>query len=131
MIKTISTKDAPEAIGPYSQAVIANGIVYTSGQIGLAPDGRLAGESVELQTHQVLKNLFYVLDAAGSSFHNVIKTTIYLEDMRDFDKVNEIYEHHFGEHRPVRSTVAVRSLPKNVKVEIDCIALPNAYVDFG
>ncbi len=130
-MKFISTKEAPQAIGPYSQAVVVNGFVYTSGQISLLPNGELVSDDIEGQTHQVMKNLFYVLEAANAHFNDVIKTTIFLEDMRDFDKVNAIYAHYFGTHKPVRSTVAVRSLPKNVKIEIDCIALAEANVDFG
>ncbi len=130
-MKFISTKEAPQAIGPYSQAVVVNGLVYTSGQIGLLPNGELVSDDVEGQAHQVMKNLFYVLEAANAHFNDVIKTTIFLEDMRDFDKVNDIYAHYFGSHKPVRSTVAVRSLPKNVKIEIDCIALAEANIDFG
>ena len=130
-MKFISTKEAPQAIGPYSQAVVVNGLVYTSGQIGLLPNGELVSDDIEGQTHQVMKNLFYVLESANAHFNDVIKTTIYLEDMRDFDKVNAIYAHYFGSHKPVRSTVAVRSLPKNVKIEIDCIASAEANIDFG
>ncbi len=130
-MKFISTNEAPQAIGPYSQAVVVNGFVYTSGQIGLLPNGELVADDVESQTHQVMKNLFYVLESANAHFNDVIKTTIFLEDMRDFDKVNAIYAHYFGTHKPVRSTVAVRSLPKNVKIEIDCMALAEANVDFG
>ncbi len=130
-MKFISTKEAPQAIGPYSQSVVVNGLVYTSGQIGFLPNGELAAADVEGQTHQVMKNLFYVLEASGAHFNDVIKTTIYLEDMRDFDKVNAIYSHYFGTHKPVRSTVAVRSLPKDVKIEIDCIAIADANKDFG
>ncbi len=130
-MKFISTNEAPQAIGPYSQAVVVNGFVYTSGQIGLLPNGELVADDVESQTHQVMKNLFYVLESANAHFNDVIKTTIFLEDMRDFDKINAIYAHYFGTHKPVRSTVAVRSLPKNVKIEIDCIALAEANVDFG
>ncbi|MEA1953504.1 MAG: RidA family protein [Campylobacterota bacterium] len=130
-MKFISTIEAPQAIGPYSQAVAVNGLVYTSGQIGLLPNGELVSNDVEGQTHQVMKNLFYVLEAANAHFNDVIKTTIFLEDMRDFDKVNDIYSHYFGSHKPVRSTVAVRSLPKGVKIEIDCIAMANGNVDFG
>ena len=130
-MKFITTEDAPQAIGPYSQAVIANGLVYTSGQIGFLPNGELADESVEKQMHQIMKNLYYVLEAAGSQFSDVIKTTIYLEDMRDFEAMNEIYAYHFQEHRPARSTVAVRSLPKGVKIEIDCIAIAHGDADFG
>lgn len=122
-MKFISTKEAPAAIGPYSQAVKVNGFIYTSGQIGLTPEGIMAGDDVENQTHQVMKNLFYVLEAADAHFNDVIKTTIFLADMNDFDKVNTIYAHYFGPHKPVRSTVAVKTLPKNALVEIDCIAL--------
>ncbi len=122
----ISTTDAPEAIGPYSQAVEVNGLVYTSGQIGLLPDGTLAGEDIETQMHQVMQNLYYVLEAAGAQLTDVIKTNIYLKDMNDFEAINEIYTYHFKEHKPARSTVAVRSLPKDVKIEIDCIAITKA-----
>ena len=122
-MKFIATKEAPQAIGPYSQAVEVNGFIYTSGQIALTPEGTMAAEDVENQTHQVMKNLFYVLEAGGAHFNDVIKTTIFLADMADFDKVNKIYAHYFGAHKPVRSTVAVKTLPKNALVEIDCIAL--------
>ncbi len=130
-MKFISTKEAPEAIGPYSQAVEVNGFIYTSGQIALMPDGTMETADIEHQTHQVMKNLFYVLEAADSHFNDVIKTTIFLADMNDFDKVNKIYAHYFGSHKPVRSTVAVKTLPKNALVEIDCIALSNSDVSFG
>ena len=129
-MKFIATKEAPEAIGPYSQAVEVNGFIYTSGQIALFPDGSMERDDVEHQTHQVMKNLFYVLEAAGSHFNDVIKTTIYLADMNDFDKVNKIYAHYFGTHKPVRSTVAVKTLPKNALVEIDCIALAGSDYTF-
>ncbi len=122
-MKFIATKEAPQAIGPYSQAVEVNGMIYTSGQIALSPEGVMSQEDVEGQTHQVMKNLFYVLEAGGAHFNNVIKTTIFLSDMADFNKVNKIYAHYFGDHKPVRSTVAVKTLPKNALVEIDCIAL--------
>jgi len=125
-MKFISTEEAPQAIGPYSQAVEANGFIYTSGQIALTPEGVMAADDVENQTHQVMKNLFYVLKAGGAHFDDVIKTTIFLADMDDFAKVNTIYEHYFGDHKPVRSTVAVKTLPKNALVEIDCIALSGA-----
>ena len=130
-MKFVSTDESPAAIGPYSQAVIANGIVYTSAQLGLLPSGELADGGVEKQMHQIMKNLYYVLDAAGSNFTDVIKTTIYLEDMRDFEAMNEIYTHHFEDHRPARSTLAVRSLPKGVKIAIDCIAAAHRDADFG
>jgi 2-iminobutanoate/2-iminopropanoate deaminase len=121
----VSTDKAPSAIGPYSQGVIANGLIYTSGQIGLKPNGELIGDGVEEQTHQVLQNLQNILEAAGAELTDVIKTTIFLDDMSDFGAINEIYASYFKEHRPVRSTVAVKTLPRNVKIEIDCIALAN------
>lgn len=122
-MKFIATYEAPQAIGPYSQAVKANGFIYTSGQIALTPEGVMVADDVETQTHQVMKNLFHVLQAAGAHFHDVIKTTIFLADMNDFETVNAIYADYFGSHKPVRSTVAVKTLPKNALVEIDCIAL--------
>ncbi|SFV71263.1 Endoribonuclease L-PSP [hydrothermal vent metagenome] len=125
-MKFISTKKAPVAIGPYSQAVVANGLIYTSGQIGMDETGTVVADDVVNQTHQVMKNLFYVLETAGVHFNDVIKTTIFLTDMNDFEKVNEVYAHYFGLHKPARSTVAVKTLPKNVKIEIDCIAIANA-----
>lgn len=119
----ISTQNAPQAIGPYSQAIVANGMIYTSGQIGLLPNGEMAGNGIVSQANQVLNNLKAVLEAGGSSMGNVIKTTIFLADMDDFVPVNEIYAQHFGSHKPARSTVAVKTLPKNALVEIECIAL--------
>jgi 2-iminobutanoate/2-iminopropanoate deaminase len=122
-MKVVSTNKAPQAIGPYSQAIIANGMVFTSGQIALNSQGELVCEDVAGQTEQVLTNLSEVLQEAGSSLQKVIKTTIFLSNMDDFATVNEIYAKHFGDHKPARSTVAVKTLPLNVKVEIDCIAL--------
>jgi len=130
-MKFIATKEAPEAIGPYSQAVEVNGFIYTSGQIALFPDGTMERGDVEHQTHQVMKNLFYVLEAANTHFNDVIKTTIFLADMNDFEKVNKIYAHYFGLHKPARSTVAVKTLPKNALVEIECIAIAHHHADFG
>ena len=124
-MKFISTDKAPAAIGPYSQAVVVNGILYTSGQIAMDEKGVVVADDVVNQTHQVMKNLFYVLEAAGVHFNDVIKTTIFLDNMDDFAKVNEVYAHYFGHHKPVRSTVAVQTLPKNVLIEIDCIAVAN------
>jgi 2-iminobutanoate/2-iminopropanoate deaminase len=121
-MQNINTKNAPQAIGPYSQAIAVDGLVYTSGQIAITPDGVMLQGSVEEQTHQVLKNLSAVLGEAGSSLQDVIKTTIFLSDMSDFDRVNEVYTIYFKEHKPARSTVAVKSLPKNALVEIECIA---------
>ncbi len=124
-MKFISTKEAPAAIGPYSQAVVANGFIYTSGQIPMNEKGIIEATDVVNQAHQVLKNLFYVLEAANAHFNDVVKTTIFLADMDDFAKVNEVYSHYFGHHKPARSTVAVKTLPKDVLIEIECIALAN------
>ncbi len=124
-IKTVATDNAPQAIGPYSQAVIANGMIFTSGQVPLNTNGLIVGPTIEEQTHQVLKNLSAVLEAAESSLNHVVKTTIFLSDMNDFKTVNEIYAEYFGSHRPARSTVAVKTLPLNVKIEMDCIAMPD------
>jgi len=121
----ISTREAPEAIGPYSQAIMANGVIYTSGQIALMPNGTMETGDVEQQTHQVMKNLFHVLKEAGAQFNDVMKCTIYLSDMNDFETVNRVYAHYFDTHKPARSTIAVKSLPKNALVEIECIALAN------
>ena len=129
-MKFIETKEAPAAIGPYSQAIEANGFVYTSGQIALTLDGTMETRGVEQQTHQVMKNLFYVLEAAGAHFNDVIKTTIYLADMDDFETVNHVYAHYFGTHKPARSTIAVKTLPKNALVEVECIALAGANYTF-
>jgi len=129
-MKFIATKEAPQAIGPYSQAIEANGLIYTSGQIALKPDGSMETRDVEHQTHQVMKNLFYVLEAASAHFNDVIKTTIYLADMDDFNTVNNVYAHYFGTHKPARSTIAVKTLPKNALVEIECIALAGADYNF-
>ena len=119
----VQTSKAPSAIGPYSQAVIANGLVYTSGQIALTPEGVMLEENIQVQTKQVLSNLQAVLQEAGSDFNKVIKTTIFLASMDDFVAVNELYAEAFGSHKPARSTVAVKTLPKNALVEIDAIAL--------
>ncbi|MCX6075875.1 MAG: RidA family protein [Campylobacterales bacterium] len=122
-MKFVQTNRAPSAIGPYSQAVVANGMVFTSGQIALTPEGVMLENDVLIQTKQVLKNLSAVLEEAGSSLGDVLKTTIFLADMDDFAAVNEIYAEAFGSHKPARSTVAVKTLPKNALVEIDAVAL--------
>ena len=122
-MKFVQTNKAPSAIGPYSQAVVANGMVYTSGQIALTPEGVMLENEIRIQTTQVLKNLGAVLEEAGSSLGSVIKTTIFLADMDDFAAVNELYAEAFGAHKPARSTVAVKTLPRNALVEIDAIAL--------
>ncbi len=122
--KAIVTDEAPKAIGPYSQAVIADGIVYSSGQVAINPDsGRIEADDIETQTHQVLKNLEAVLRKSGSSFKHVTKSTIYIIDMSDFPKVNSIYAEYFGDQPPARSTVQVAALPLGALVEIDMIAL--------
>ncbi len=121
-MKVVSTNKAPAAIGPYSQAIVTDSLVFTSGQIALNPNGEIVSDDVAAQTKQVLTNLSEILAEAGSSLNSVIKTTIYLSSMDDFKTVNEVYESFFKEHKPARSTVAVKTLPLNVKVEIDCIA---------
>lgn len=118
----VSTDKAPGAIGPYSQAVAVDGWMFCSGQIPLDPStGELVGEDIGAQTDQVLKNLRAVVEAAGASLSNIVKTTVFLEDMGDFGGMNEVYARHFGDHKPARAAVAVRTLPKNVKVEIEAI----------
>ncbi len=122
-MRLVQTDKAPSAIGPYSQAVVANGMVYTSGQIALTPEGVMLENSVVIQTKQVLQNLKAVLDEAGSSMDLVVKTTIFIDSMDDFAIINAIYEEAFGSHKPARATVAVKTLPKNALVEIDAVAL--------
>jgi 2-iminobutanoate/2-iminopropanoate deaminase len=122
-MKLVHTNKAPAAIGPYSQAVVANGMVYTSGQIALTSDGVMVEDNVIVQTKQVLKNLKAVLEEAGSSLNDVVKTTIFISSMDHFGVINGIYESAFGSHKPARSTVAVKTLPKNALVEIDAIAI--------
>ena len=122
--EVIATPAAPAAIGPYSQAVKAGGWVFCSGQIPLDPaTGEVVGTDVAAQTEQVLANLRAVLEAAGSGFDRVVKTTVYLTDMAEFAAVNEVYARHLGASAPARATVAVAALPKGVRVEIDAVAL--------
>jgi 2-iminobutanoate/2-iminopropanoate deaminase len=121
--RIIHSDKAPAAIGPYSQAIIANGFVFTAGQIALNPaTGQVIDGGVAEQAEQVLKNLTAVLEAAGTSWTNVVKTTVFLKDMRDFPTVNEVYARMVGEARPARSTVAVAGLPRDVLVEIEAVA---------
>lgn len=123
MKRIVHTDDAPAAIGPYSQATIHDGIVYCSGQIGLVPGtGEFVGDEVESQAKQVMKNLKAVLNEAGTDFDKVLKCSIFLADMDDFSTVNEIYGEYFPENPPARETVAVKTLPKNCRVEVGCIA---------
>ena len=121
-MKVIQTNAAPAAIGPYSQAVVSGNLVFTSGQIPLSPqDGQVSGSSITEQTERVIKNLEAVLEAAGSSFAKVVKTTCFLADMNDFAAFNEVYAKYFT-GKPARSTVAVKQLPKSVLVEIEAVA---------
>ncbi len=123
-MKIISTSKAPAAIGPYSQAIKANGFLFCSGQIPLIPETmELIEHDITKQTQQVLQNLEAVLQEAGSSKNEVVKTTIFLADFNDFTIVNEIYGQFFGEHKPARATVEVSRLPKDVLIEIECIAI--------
>jgi 2-iminobutanoate/2-iminopropanoate deaminase len=124
MKQVIHTEHAPKALGPYSQAIKANGMVFCSGQVGLDPStGEFAGTDVATQCRQVMENLKAVLGEAGTGFDNVVKTTIYLVDMGDFAVVNGIYAEYFTAAPPARETVAVKTLPKNALVEISVIAL--------
>ena len=121
-MEKIYTKNAPEAIGPYSQATVVGNMVFTSGQIAIDPaDGQIHATSIEEQTHRVCQNLRAVLEASGSSLERVVKTTCFLADMSDFAAFNGVYGTYFTE-KPARSCVAVKTLPKNVLVEIDVIA---------
>lgn len=122
-LKTVETKDAPAAIGPYSQAVIHGGLVYCSGQIPINPaNGELVEGSIEDQTHRVMLNLQAVLKAASSGWSGVIRTTIYLQNLENFAKVNEVYASYLSKPYPARATVQVAKLPRGVAVEIDAIA---------
>ena len=120
--RTIHTASAPAAIGPYSQGVIANGFLFTAGQIALDPQsGNVVDGDVVAQTERVLANLGAIIQAAGASWEQVVKTTVYLAEMADFPKVNEVYARVFGAARPARSTVQVAGLPRGVLVEIDAV----------
>ena len=121
-MKIISTTNAPSAIGPYSQAIVINGFLFTSGQIALKPNGEFVNGDIVAQTKQVLANLQAVLQAANTKVENVIKTTIFLADMNDFATVNELYGEVFSTHKPARSCVSVKTLPKNALIEIELIA---------
>jgi 2-iminobutanoate/2-iminopropanoate deaminase len=120
----IHSEKAPRAIGPYSQAIRTDSMVYTAGQVGIDPaTSELVFNDIEEQTRQALKNLQNVLQASGSSISNVVKTTVFLKDMNDFAKMNSIYAEVFGENPPARSTIAVAGLPKGALVEIEVVAL--------
>ncbi len=123
-LRTVHTDQAPAAIGPYSQGIVANGFLYTAGQIALDPgSGQVVAGDVVAQTEQVFRNLAAILGTTGSSWHDVVKATVFLMDMRDFPKVNDVYARVMGDARPARSTVQVAGLPRGVLVEIDVIAL--------
>jgi 2-iminobutanoate/2-iminopropanoate deaminase len=122
-MKRIETASAPAAIGPYSQAIIHNGFVFTAGQIPLDPaSGQLIEGDVAAQSRRVMQSLQAILEAAGASLQTVVKTTVFLADMNDFASMNTVYSEFFGEHKPARSTVQAARLPRDVKVEIEAIA---------
>jgi 2-iminobutanoate/2-iminopropanoate deaminase len=124
MKKIVATDKAPKAIGPYSQAVVHNGMAYLSGQIPLDPaTGQLVESDIVAQTTRVLENLKAVLEACGSGLDQVLKTTVYIQDMREFAKMNEVYGKYFSDNPPARSTVEAARLPRDVRVEIDAIAI--------
>lgn len=120
---SISTEKAPAAIGPYSQGVVVNGLLFASGQIALSPEtGALVGSTIEEQAEQVMKNVGALLDAAGTDFDHVVKTTCFLEDIADFAKFNAVYAKSFGEKLPARSAVGIDKLPKGALIEVEVIA---------
>jgi len=124
MKKVISTKNAPEAIGPYSQAILSNNTLYCSGQIAINPTtGNLVMDNITAETNQVMQNISAVLTAAGMDFSNVVKCSIFMKDMNDYAAINEVYAKSFGENPPAREAVQVSVLPKNVNVEISVIAV--------
>jgi len=124
MKKIILSEKAPSPIGPYSQAVAVNGMVYISGQIPIDQEsGDLVSGSIEEETHQVMKNLGYILSSAGLSYTNIIKTSIFVKDLGNFGRINEVYGTYFDEQPPARETVEVSRLPKDVNIEISCIAV--------
>lgn len=122
-MKAIHTNQAPAAIGPYSQGIVVNNMFYSSGQIPLTPAGIMVEGDIVAQTHQVFSNLQAVLAEAGASLNTVVKTTVFIKDMNDFAKLNEVYAEYFSEHKPARSCVEVARLPKDALVEIEVVAL--------
>ena len=120
-MKTINTNKAPEALGPYSHAMVVNNLVFTSGQIPLDTEENIVSSDVKEQTKQVLENLSVVLEEAGSDLNSVVKATIFISDMNEFQQINEVYGSYFNEHQPARSCVEVSRLPKDVKVEIELV----------
>lgn len=123
-MQTVQTSNAPAAIGPYSQAVVANGFVFTAGQVPFDPQSmQLVEGDIAAQTEQVMKNLQAILQQAGADLGTVVKTTVFLQDMNDFAAMNEVYARHFGDHKPARSTVQVARLPRDAQVEIEVVAV--------
>jgi 2-iminobutanoate/2-iminopropanoate deaminase len=122
-ISAVSTSGAPRAIGPYSQGIRAGGFLFTAGQVGFDPaSGELVDGGISEQTERVLQNIRSILESAGASLSQVVKTTVFLVDMADFAAMNEVYARVFGDHRPARSTVAVAALPRGARVEIEAVA---------
>lgn len=123
MRKVVATEHAPKAIGPYSQAIVHNGLAFLSGQIPLDPvSGQIVEGGISEQTDRVLENLKAALEACGASLGSVLKTTVFMKDLTEFGAMNEVYARHFSQNPPARSTVEVARLPRDVRVEIDCIA---------
>ena len=122
IIKTIQTSAAPAAIGPYSQAIVSDKLVFCSGQIPLTPEGAVAGADIETQAEQVFRNIRAILKEAGTELGAVVKATVFVKDLNDFAKLNAVYERNFGTHKPARSTVEASRLPRDVLVEIEVIA---------
>ena len=125
MKKKIETNQAPKAVGPYSQAITIENFIFTSGQIHLTPEGKLLEGTIEEKTHQVMKNLKAVLEMANVTFVDVVKTTIYVTDMSDYGKINEVYSSYMTEPFPARETVCVTALPLSARVEISMVAIKN------
>ena len=124
VLKPVNTPAAPAAIGPYSQAIVAGNLVFTAGQIPLEPATmQMVPDDVAAQTARVMENIQAVLEAAGASLQTVVRTTVFLTDMNDFNAMNEVYGRYFGDHKPARSTVQVARLPRDARVEIDTVAV--------
>jgi len=124
MIQVVTTSRAPEALGPYSQAIVSNGMVYTSGQIAIDPaTNKFHDGTIEEQTRQVLTNLSAILESVGGSIEQTLKATVFLQDLKDFEAMNKVYAEFFPRHKPARSTVQVAGLPKGARVEIELVAL--------
>jgi len=121
-MKYTQTEKAPKAVGPYSQAIVSNGFVFCSGQIGIDPSTNELVDGLEKQVHQVIKNLNEVLNSSNSSLEHVVKTTVYLSDITNYPKMNEIYAEYFSNHKPARAAFAVAALPKDALIEIEAVA---------